>query len=492
MLNISKLNEKIRKGEQLRLSALISIAYLLILFIGSILFYRQRIFVDFPFISWLIINADSLQIQVERYGSFITQIFPWIAGHYHLPLKYVLLLYSMSFNLFYLGTAIILYRYKDYILVILLAFYLSLFVSDNYFWTNIELHQGICWMMLMFVFIRHRLRKEADDYNAHPLMNNIFTYSGFTVLCFIAIYTHPIVIIPLFFLLIFFWVSEKNIKPKQMILQLLIIAAILFFKVKLSTVSWYDGSFITKLSNSGLQEIIDTFSSSLADRFWQGILHNYWLMAIIFICSMIHLAKLKKWLMLSWCLMSNVGFFILLCLSFKGNLTIFYFEGEFGAFGILGTTAFVYYVLPEINKSFFVVSAILIIFIIRLTYIGCSAIEFNNRLSTVTHIMQFMDREKISKMIIPKFDERLEDKLIMSWSLPYEVLAHSVINGDAIAKTCIYQSPDELSRYTLKDSLKDFRGAFKISSFKEVNRYYFNYDTSQPYRTVHYNEIFKD
>src|SRR6185436_11625598 len=98
-----------------------------------------------------IINLGELQPQEYRFGSFITQIFPLLGSKLHLPLSWIVVLYSASFNLFYLAVAAILVlKIKEYALAILMSFYYVLFVSDSYFWISNEVHQGIAWMFLFF------------------------------------------------------------------------------------------------------------------------------------------------------------------------------------------------------------------------------------------------------------------------------------------------------------------------------------------------------
>lgn len=478
------------ESKRLEQAARIGLVYLLILMLGSLYFYRERIFSDEAFISFLIINSGKLQIQVERYGSFITQMFPLGASLARWPIKVVMLFYSLSFNLFYFLTGLLLfYKFKEFGLTIILAFYFSLLVSDNYFWTNIELHQGVAWMMLMLGFIRHRGR-------IAPSQKIVLHYSGtllvFALLAFIAIYSHPAVIIPLSFLWGFFWIKEGKqfLGGKSLrILCSAIILAILFFKIKTSATNGYDGSFITRLAGTNLQAILDTFSSGLADIFWKGLLRNYWLLMILFVGSIVSLIVFKKWILLAWTLAGNLGFFVLLCLSFSDG-TVAYLEGEFMPFAILGTAAAVYYGFPRIQKAQLISTVMILIFCVRLVYIGFSSDKFRQRLAKVNSILKYMEDRKVNKMIIVKNDNRLEDELIMGWGLPCETLINSLINGDEIPKTCIYINPDQIKAYSPPDVRKDFYGPFRAMQLAEINRFYFNYDTTRMYEPVTYEQVF--
>lgn len=106
-----------------------------VLLLGAGWFSLERIlFSDASYILFRVINLDRLQIQEHRYGSFITQGVPLLAARLHLPLKFIVVLYSLSFNLFYLAVALLLsYGFREFGLSVLMSFYYLLFVSDTYF-----------------------------------------------------------------------------------------------------------------------------------------------------------------------------------------------------------------------------------------------------------------------------------------------------------------------------------------------------------------------
>src|SRR6185369_763769 len=158
-----------------------------ILFLGSLYFSLERVlYSDSSFILFRISNLGSLQPQEYRYGSFITQGFPLIASKLHLPINWIILIYSASFNLFYLiVAAILVLKLKEYALAILMSFYFSLFVSDSYYWMNNEVHQGMAWMFLLFGVTIFFFKKNTALFLSLPI---------FSILAFLSIYTHPLVI----------------------------------------------------------------------------------------------------------------------------------------------------------------------------------------------------------------------------------------------------------------------------------------------------------
>src|ERR1700761_2138038 len=90
----------------LKTIAYVAFAGMTALFILSALLYRERVlFADASYVVFNIINGKSMMIQEKRYGSFITQMFPYLGAKFHLPLKPILVLYGISFNLFFLSVA---------------------------------------------------------------------------------------------------------------------------------------------------------------------------------------------------------------------------------------------------------------------------------------------------------------------------------------------------------------------------------------------------
>ena len=138
--------------ETLKKAAGIALAALAILLTGAIVFFKERVlFADAAYILFNILNYHSFAIQEHRYGSFITQVVPFLGQKLHLPVKFLIIGYGVSFNLFYFTVAAVLvYRYRQYRLAILMAFYYFLLVSQSYFWINNEIQQAVAWMFLLF------------------------------------------------------------------------------------------------------------------------------------------------------------------------------------------------------------------------------------------------------------------------------------------------------------------------------------------------------
>lgn len=478
-----------QEQRNLRVAAIISLAVLGILLVGAFVFYRERIlFSDAAWISYLTINSGELQIQAGRYGSFITQIFPILGGKLGLPLKVNLILYSVSFSLFYLVTGWILFRMRRYALVVLLALFFTLFVSDAYFWTNNEVYQGVTWMFLMFgtiCFLYDRLesRKALFYLVSIPL---------FILLAFFAIYTHPTVMIPTVFLWVFLCLSgkEKLFKTLHSLVFALMLIAIAIFKLISSTNNNYDGNILQKVFKANIGEIIGTFTSGMADIFWKNLLGNHWLIAFIFLAGTIYLLKQRKYLLAVYTICACVGYFILICLTFSGGSKP-YIESEWMCLAIPGSVAFVWYLLPVVSmRQLWVV--VCFIFLVRLAYIVSVIPRYTARIELIHTITDIMRQRGITKAVIKKTDERYEAKAVIGWGLPLEVLFTSIMEHDSLQRTALCLGEYEIERINPQSSTRHLVLPFWNMPIADLNKKYFNPDTLQTYQIFTYDEFFGD
>ena len=476
-------------NNHLKGGAKLSVALLTVLLIGAFVFYKTRIFSDAAFISFYIINSGNLQIQCERFGSFITQMIPAIATRLHLPLKAILLAYTVSFNVFFLGTALfIYYRLKDYALVILMGCYYCLFVSDTYFWTNNELHQGMSWMFLLFGFLKYYGMKEAQT--GRRLYT---TLSCITVIIFgfLAIFSHPVIIFPLVFLWVFYYL-DKSAAPfnkRASLIYLLILLVIFGFRYFFSTTNTYDGNFAAHLKQTTIRDVIHAVTNETAQYFGNSITHKNWLLPVIFITSVAYLILKRKYLLLAWVLLVNIGFFVLLCLTFTDRVE-FYLESEFQPYGIFCATVFVYYVLPSM-KGTTMVLILAAIFAIRVGVIFAASKKFVARSNRIEEVLTYMKRQQLTKMVLLKQDNRFEKDMISTWGLAYETLMHSRLNGDSVNLTFLYIDQKTIDKQPLPDSLKNLRTNFRFYYKQQLNKRYFAPDSLHPYVIRTYDEVFK-
>lgn len=443
-----------------------------ILFIGSVIFARERIlFCDASFILTEILNADSLRIQEHRYGSFITQLFPLLAGKAHVPLKDIILLYSISFNLFYLmAAAIILFRFKNIKLAVLMAFYYTLFVSDTYFWTNNELHQAVAWMFLLIGFIMDYKVRQYPFWLHIPI---------FIILSFLSFFTHPLILLVLPFLWLFILLDHTlnpyNFKKGLLLSGLLLIICVAKFYIMKQ--GGYDNEKLNAPTHISLKDLIASFTSPMARIISVKMLTQYFFIPILFVTGVLVAWKEKRYNHLLLTVVFSTGYFIAVCLTFN-NFVPFYAESEWMPFTIITTLPFVYYVLPKLKPAT-AMALLSIIFAVRIGYIIQAAQKFEERKEWVFATLDNMKDQGITKGYLYN-NERIDKLLLINWGTPVESLLASALKGDKPNRTFVTDSPEGIKN-RMVTSGKEMIGCFNTWNYAALNAYYFQIDTTSSY-----------
>lgn len=463
----------------------VAIGAVVVLLIGSLAWYKQRmLFIDPAWIVYRIIDTRNFCIAEHRYGAVATQVVPLIGAYLHWPMRTILMLYSASFYVFYLivmliaGTA---YGHRAF--GILLALYLLLMVSDNFFWPNNEVHQGIGWMFLaLAIFFGKRGRQQW----------RVWEYALFPTCLFLAIFSHFIVIIPLCFLWIF-CLLDNTAQPRsryriaQVVAGSACILVLFLVKYELGRNSWYDGGKLAAVKTLSLQAIVASFTNGHARMIAVLFLKNYWLLILIFIVGLMILASEKKYLQALLTIGFATGYFSLICMTypepFRPELR-YYIESEWVALTIIVAAPAVFYVLPKMRGAM-AVAAMLLVCAIRLAYICDAYGFFNRRLMLLSSLTKSLHQAHISKAVITMDGHARDIVFYMDWGTPVESMMLSDLKGYTRQITFKIVGPE----YVLPQPNKTlFLNCFGTDSIKAVDARYFPVDSSA-YRVLTWSDF---
>ena len=461
--------------------AIIGLCCQFVLLVGALVYYKERmLFSDAPHVLFRIINEHKLQIAERRYGSFVTQLFPLLGERCHLPLQMLAVLYSASFNLFFLGVSLLMtYKYKRYDLTLLLTFYLTLFVSDTYYWTNNEVHQGITWLLLAFAVG-----------NIPTIKNKHLPWQGaaFLILCALAIWTHPLVMLVGLFLWFFYLIDNRqSFYRNETVVYSIILLALSFMKFYQGMHHGYDSGKIesvTQLNGNGLKTI---FKAPQLHSFIRHSFTNYWLLLLLFATGIWALIKEKKYLLTAYSLVGAVGYLLLICITYRDVTDwLFYMESEYMPLSIICCAPFVYYALPKLNIKQGSIVLVLILSV-RLGYMQHSSKIFTHRIAILEQIMAAMKNHGITKAIVTHTDAANKD-LIMNWGTPVESMILSQLDGNVPQRTFICADSGMLQHFNTnsKDTLL---GCFEKVPVSRINARYFVVDTGTVYSTIPYGAL---
>ncbi len=473
--------------DKLKLSATVALGAMFVMFVGAILLYRERLFADTSYIVFGIVNNKSLAIQNNRYGSFITQIVPYLGQKFGLSLRAIVFAYSISFNLFFLiVVALLIFRFRQYALSVILTLFYLLLVSESYFLENDELLQGVAWMFLGLatVFVCNE--------RAQRIGLSLILYVLFSAL---ALTSHFIVVISFVYLLIYA-ISDKDkwkLSTRQTIFVCCAPVAILVIKL-LVTHSGYDDLRLHNATHFSIQDIIDSFSKPVVLVFLERCLSNYWFGVILFISSAIVMINNKQMIRFAWTVLFITGYIVLMGLTYRdeGRDTVLaHIELEWQSLGIIIATPFVFEVLTRLDK-YRAALILTVILVTRLTYIGIAVPKFIWRTQFSEIVLSRMRKKKINKLILYS-DDRYRTKYVLDWTIPYESLFASDARSDRPMLTyCILNKNGDKEKIDLLTSRRDvYYQLFYCLPVGEVNSPYFVIDTMQPYSAMSFDDFFR-
>jgi hypothetical protein len=451
---------------------------LAVLLAGAIYFYKQRmLFIDAPHILFRIINDGELQITEHRYGSFITQLVPWLGAKMHLSLRIVTILYSASFYMFFLTVALLLvYKFRNYGLAILFGLYLTLFASDTFYWPNNEVHQGIAWLFLAFALNFSVANKETSR-----LLKVLLFAASF----FLAIWTHPLVMLVMVYLWFFYWLDKSSwpYSRAESFVYTGILLALSYCKFYQGQHHGYDSCKIEIVTQFHPGQIKAIFSSPQLHFFIKSCLTNYWLFVVLFVAGLVGLIWKKKYLLLLLTVFFAAGYLVLLTITFwDGHSPRFYIESEYMPLSIICCAPFAYFVLPRLRVKVAVV-AVVLVFLIRLGYIYGAAAPFIKRVEVLAMINGKMKQKEITKAIITEQGKSIDSLLFMNWALPVESMLFSQLSGENPGRTCIFLTADEMQRFNTA-SRDTMLGCYEKRPASRINSLYFKMDTVQVYKVI--------
>ncbi len=471
------------KFQPLKKAAFVSWTAMAILLLLAFVYYKERaLFIDSSYVLFNIVNKGELMIQENRFGSFITQIIPWIGAKLHLPMSFILMAYTVSFNVFYLIViSILVFRLRQYGLAILMSLYYLLFVTDTFYWTNNEVHQGIAWMFLMLGITLHGSKQQ---WNAALLATCVALFGA------LAASSHMLVVMPLTFLW-FYIVFDKDICPfnrTQRIMFSALLLVIVWLKYHYSISQPYDGQKLKTTANFTFKYLYEVAAGTFGTDFIKLCIKVYWIVPVTFILGMYSLLKDKRYLQSIMVTGAALLYYLFMCLTFSNTYYMhrFHIESEWMGLAIITSAPFVFSYLPKLKPN---VAMLLLIFIVavKLIYIGRSSSFFVQRQQFITQVLDKMKEKQVYKLALQP-DKRIEDKLILDWATPEESILLSAYNNDEPKRTFVVLPGMNVTEAALK-STRNLIITYTNIEPQDVNNEYFNINRDTCYTIMTYDEL---
>jgi hypothetical protein len=444
---------------------IISFTYLLLL--TQIFFMERTCFADMSFILFYIVKDLSLSIQVNRFGSAVTQIFPLVGVWFNLSLETIMRLYSAApiiwYSLVFLICVFVFRKPKHGLMMLLFAI---LMVADSFYWITNEQLQGTAFIILLFAFIEWSEERKISRYIFYPfLLLGILTAAFF----------HPLVIAGFIYFCCYSWLKTRK--------RIWIISGIIFccfYTIKLSffTLKTYDNRAFLQLKN--LFDKLNEFSSFISTQnFFNYFIQHYyfWFIGLI-VCSVYFLRK-KNYLQLALLNgLSLVYLFVVLSVNANNNLK-FYVESHLLLLGFFVSVPLCFEIFPSIKKPAMLISILGFGLMIRCAEITFDHKPFTQRLEWLENFQQQTENLPYKKLILSDSLAPM-DTLMMTWGSPYESWLISSYNNPKNARSILIDSDAEKFAGARNEN-KSFVTQWGIFPYSEMPEKYFPFHDTTAY-----------
>jgi hypothetical protein len=377
-----------------------------VLIIFSITFYKERVvFTDAAHYMLYLTKTGTIYTQHYRYGAVLLQLLPLLGIHAGLSLDKIILLYSISFSLYYFSCyALCGFVFKDYKMAIVLLLFNILFATHTFYYMISELPLGIAMLLVLFAYLRNREKL------------SVLSIIVSAILLVTAVFLHPMTLFVIVFSLVFFYLSYPDIISKTKIYFLSGLYITIYIVKKYYFTGPYDAHGAEALNNfkTLYPHYVHLYSNK---NFLKNCIDRYyWLPTISIIILIVYLAK-RQWLKLMLFGVFMVGFLLMVNVSFPTDYTTdFYIENLYLPMGLFVALPFVFDVIPILQEKRLSVAAIFLISVTACVRIYANSKPYVNRLNWER---SFLDKHLNEKLLMQQTKAQL-DTLLMTWGTPYE------------------------------------------------------------------------
>ncbi len=441
-------------------------AYAVLLSLALYFFLERTAFLDIAFHLFYIIKDGDFAIQNNRYGAFVTQIWPLLASKIGLPLKSIMQLYSGSFVLFfYFVFASCLLVFKSYRFALAMLLLSTLMVTDTFYWIQSEFGQGLASLIFFFAFLKYR----SDHPDRAPWLLNPLMYLMILTLVFF----HPLNLFPFVFASVFL-LLHKELKPRLLTESLLTYLAIFATKSIFFRTTYDSGSM------GGLRNFLDLFPNyftiqSNKDLFYY--LQDYYLLFLFFAAMLIYYFVSRKFLKLFLLASFFCGYLLLVNVSYAQGAEQFYMENLYMPLSVFVIFALVFDGIDRIPRSW-ILPALLLFLTIRIGSIAVSHKPYTERLTYLQNYLESTNALKPAKRVISS-SQLDKDIMLMHWATPYEFWLLSTIQTGQTRSIIALDDPASL--HWAKEGTSNFITQWGVFPYEELPGKYFPLQDYSPY-----------
>jgi len=443
----------------------------IILFVLFVYFAYERIlYFDTPFHLFKIINFEKINIEANRYSTFITQIPLLLAIKLNLPIQLLIHILNISYFLLFLGIYFLIIKFTENI-YISLAYILLLIVNIKqcFYFSSTETHQALVYSALTFSLL---FSKEKN----HVLLPLLILIS-----IALSFFSHPVAFFCVIYSLGYYMIDKNKFQDKKIYFYILFTILLVVFKILYVKSDSYEGNFFNTLffrDNSWDNPVL--FSAVFL---WRNLIKLYWVNFVGLIILLIFLRKQQKKLSFYY---HFFAFFIFL------SITIITYQK--GDADVMMERAYMplsfFTILPlfnELSKSDKIKKYLLyffvLIFTVSIVRIANFGFYLKNGLNEVDKLIYEAIQKNNHKIIIENRNFVTKDEL-KRWSMPFMSLLYSKSKYDKCVTINVVNNINDAMPYiNNKEKCNillgpDFWPEWKV---EDLNQKYYNFPPCELY-----------
>lgn len=425
MLLLTRIKSAALSSQLVKVDKLLIYITSAILLVLAAVFYKERTtFSDTAAYVSHIMARDKFEIGVvSRYVSIIPEFLPYCAFKIGLPLKYILLLYSLSFTLIPVSLSLVaLNKFKEtYTSWSILIFY-TLMSMNLFFYPVSEYQIGLFFLLFYMGYLANLEKSFKIDWR-FVIISIVFIPT--------IIFSHPLSGLAFATLMILYLVFKGvNIGQLVIILSTSIISTIvrkLFFDVE------YDQKKLDQIDNFKKFDSEDLFQE-LGKTFNKLLIQDYFLIIVLSILTLLFLLNSRKIGAALIYIISIVAWWLLVTVSFKNEVYDHYYEHMYQAIPLIVSFGFCQLLLRSANFRWQIVLTSTIL-VISLGKIYSRSQFYTERISWFENCFALMNKIKCKKAIFTTEYTLPSQGRVSFWSIPYETLLLSSLDGNQQSKT---------------------------------------------------------
>lgn len=383
-------NKYVKENEKGIAGILLLTAITLLVF--SCIFALQRIiFTDTAVYSFHIITTRGFCVSTNRFVSVLSQLLPLAGVGLGLPLKTVLLLYSVNCILIPLGAAAVCYfGFKNAATALSVILFYTIMNVWLFYYPVSEFQMGLCCLLVYHAFLTWYLKKEQPK----PWL--FYTVSFFAVV--LIAFSHPLSLYVFLAWMVWFLLDNPAGRKWMMIFPAAVgllsnWAKELFFKT-------YEGTYVyDDARREGLKNfkapVSSYFDSTLSKTSLHAITGDYYIVLIVAALVFLYFLLKKRWL--SGLYFAGVLFFfwLLVTVSFRDYSYDHYPEHLYQPISFFIALVFGKYVIVMLKNTWVRTTILAVVFGISFSKIYSNNRYYTNRLEWYQHYIGIMHREHI-------------------------------------------------------------------------------------------------